>query len=89
MERGKLPAPLFALLWLLIKVFDIVISVFIGLLDIIGVIAKVISLSFRLFGNMLSGTALLTVLVLALNDATSGSLGFAFPVVGPIILLLQ
>jgi F0F1-type ATP synthase membrane subunit a len=35
--------------FLLVKAFDIVISVFLGMLEIVGHLAKVISLSFRLF----------------------------------------
>jgi F0F1-type ATP synthase membrane subunit a len=35
--------------FLLVKAFDIVISVFLGLLEIVGHLAKIISLSFRLF----------------------------------------
>jgi F0F1-type ATP synthase membrane subunit a len=42
-----------------VKVFDIAISLFVGLLDIIGIGAKVISLTARLYGNMLAGGILL------------------------------
>jgi F0F1-type ATP synthase membrane subunit a len=52
--------------WIVIKIFDIIISLFVGFLDIIGILAKVISLAFRLFGNMLSGTVLLSVLMVGL-----------------------
>jgi F-type H+-transporting ATPase subunit a len=45
------------------KVFDIVISLFIGILNIIGIIAKVISLAFRLYGNMMAGSLLLMIIV--------------------------
>ena len=62
-EKGSMHPALFYPAWIVIKAFDIVISLFVGFLDIIGIAAKVISLAFRLFGNMLSGTALLTVLV--------------------------
>jgi F0F1-type ATP synthase membrane subunit a len=40
--------------WFLVKLADIAISLFVGALDIIGILAKIISLSARLFGNMLS-----------------------------------
>jgi F0F1-type ATP synthase membrane subunit a len=36
------------------KFGDIIISLFTGMLDIVGMIAKIISLSLRLFGNMSS-----------------------------------
>ncbi len=41
-------------LWIIAKIGDIIISLFLGLLDIVGLFAKVISLAFRLFGNMTS-----------------------------------
>lgn len=62
-EKGSMNPVLFYLAWPVIKAFDIVISLFVGFLDIIGILAKVISLAFRLFGNMMSGTVLLTVLM--------------------------
>ena len=58
-------------LWLFTKLFDILISLFVGALDIIGNFAKVISLSFRLTGNMMSGTILLGMLVMGLKALTS------------------
>ena len=76
-------------LWVVIKAFDIVISLFVGFLDIIGVLAKIISLAFRLFWNMLSGTALLTVLIVWLSAATSGWFGIELPLLAPIILVAQ
>jgi F0F1-type ATP synthase membrane subunit a len=33
----------------IVKLFDIIISLFLGILEIIGLFAKIISLSFRLF----------------------------------------
>ena len=54
----------------IIKIFDIIISLFVGFLDIIGVAAKIISLSFRLFGNMMSGSMLFAMLVIGLSSAT-------------------
>lgn len=58
-----------------IKIFDIIISLFVGFLDIIGILAKVISLAFRLFGNMMSGTVLLSVLMVGLSAATAKRFG--------------
>lgn len=45
--------------------FTALIEFFVGLLDIIGEIAKVISLSLRLFGNMYAGMVLSTVMMSA------------------------
>lgn len=53
------------------------IYLFIGLLEIIGEITKVISLSFRLFGNIFAGEVVLTTV--------SGIFAFLFPV--PFLLL--
>jgi F-type H+-transporting ATPase subunit a len=53
-----------------VKAFDSVISLFIGFLDVIGTFAKVISLAFRLYGNMMAGSILLSVIVTMLGTAT-------------------
>lgn len=53
-ERKKMKAYVYYPLTTLAKVFDIVVSLFLGFLNIVGLFAKVISLSFRLFGNMTS-----------------------------------
>jgi len=75
------------------KSFDILISVFLALLDIIGLAAKVVSLSFRLFGNMTSGTVLLGMLVVGMSAMTTqwtGFLGgFNFPIILPVLVYLQ
>lgn len=42
-----------------VKLFDIAISLFVGMLDIVGIFAKVLSLTARLYGNMLAGGILL------------------------------
>ena len=88
-ERGSLPALIDWPLFLLIKVFDIIISVFLWLLDIVWHIAKVISLSFRLFWNMTSGWMLLAMLFWAVWALTIGLTWIDFPVLAPIILYLQ
>ena len=62
-------------LWLFTKLFDILISLFVGALDIIGNFAKVISLSFRLTGNMMSGTILLGMLVMGSGKIANELLG--------------
>ena len=54
-ERGNLPFALDWFVFILVKFFDIAISLFLWVLEIVGHAAKVISLSFRLFWNMTSG----------------------------------
>lgn len=88
-ERGGMNPLVYGLLFVVIKVLDIAISLFIGLLDIIWTGAKIISLWFRLFGNMMSWTALLSVLIVWLNATTSWRFGQEFPILGPLILLVQ
>ena len=88
-ERGTMPKFIYYPLWLFAKLFDILISLFVGALDIIGNFAKVISLSFRLTGNMMSGTILLGMLVMGLKALTSSMTGFEFPILFPLIIVLQ
>ncbi|MBS8121780.1 F0F1 ATP synthase subunit A [Candidatus Vampirococcus lugosii] len=76
-------------LFILVKIFDLIISLFLGLLEIVGHFAKVISLSFRLFGNVTSGGMLLAMLVGAISGLTLTYLNFEFPVLGPVILYFQ
>lgn len=75
------------------KVADIIISLFLGFLDIVGLFAKVISLSFRLFWNMTSGTILLGMLLVGVSSVsetvTSFIGGINFPVVVPMIVYAQ
>lgn len=89
-ERGKMTAFVYYPLWGIVKLFDIVISLFVGALDIIGNLAKVISLSFRLTGNMMSGTILLGMLVVAVKTLTSTMInGFEFPILFPLLIVIQ
>ncbi len=88
-ERGTMPVWVYYPVWLIAKSFDILISLFVGALDIIGNFAKVISLSFRLTGNMMSGTILLGMLVVGLKGLTSAMTGFEFPVLFPLLIVLQ
>ncbi|MBU0627424.1 F0F1 ATP synthase subunit A [Patescibacteria group bacterium] len=62
---------------------------FIGLLDIVGIAAKVISLSARLYGNMVAGGILLTILVVGVNSFTQNLVHVDFPVIAPLILYAQ
>lgn len=92
-ERGQKSAIVDWLIYIPVKIFDIVISVFLGLLEIIWTLAKVISLSFRLFGNMTSGWVLLGMLYAALGGLTIwltwAFWGFEFPVLFPLIIFAQ
>lgn len=88
-ERGNLPKYIDLPVFLLVKTFDIIISMFLGALEIVGHGAKIISLSFRLFGNVTSGGLLMVMLVGAVSALTTNLVWFEFPVLGPIILHLQ
>ena len=88
-ERGNMSWWVYYPLLVFVKIFDIIISMFVGVLDIIWNIAKVISLSFRLTWNMMSGTILLWMLVVGLNTLTSSISGYEFPILFPLIVVLQ
>lgn len=90
---GKKNAKMYLIFYPLVKFFDIVLSLFLSFLDIVGLFAKVVSLSFRLFGNIASGWVLLILLFWALNDFTQKIStfmgGINFPVIFPLILYAQ
>lgn len=88
-ERWKLPVVLDYIVFWIVKFFDIWISLFLWVLEIVWHAAKIISLSFRLFWNMTSGWILLAMLIGALSGLTMNLLHIEFPVVGPIILYVQ
>ena len=88
-EKGNMSKWVYYPVWLIAKLFDILISLFVGALDIIGNFAKVISLCFRLTGNIMSGTILLGMLVMGLKGLTSAMTGFEFPVLFPLLIVLQ
>ncbi len=88
-ERGKLPKVLDYIVFSIVKFFDIVISVFLWMLEIVWHAAKVISLSFRLFWNMTSGWILLAMLVAWVVALSQAVAWIDFPVVWPIILYMQ
>jgi len=88
-EKGNFNIVVDIILGFVVKIFDILISIFLGLLEIVGLLAKVISLSFRLFGNMTSGWILLAMLFAGLGGLTATLLNFEFPIVFPLIVYLQ
>ncbi len=88
-DRGQKSAIVYYPMLVVVKLFDIIISLFIGVLDIIGIFAKIISVSFRLFGNMFSGTILLGILTTATIWLSQSIGGLDFPFLFPIILWIQ
>lgn len=72
-----------------VKAFDIAISLFLGLLEIIWLVAKIISLSFRLFWNMTSWTILLAMAVVWISSMTTDMFWFNFPIWLPVLIYLQ
>jgi len=92
-KQGKLSNIVYYPLSIIAKIGDIVISLFLWFLDFVGLLAKVISLAFRLFWNMTSGTILLWMLLIWLNNFTQGITGFLwginFPIVVPILVYAQ
>lgn len=88
-ERGVLPKTLDMVVFWIIKMFDIVISLFLWLLEIIGLFAKIISLSFRLFWNVTSGGILLAMLIGALSWLTMKLANVEFPVLFSLVVYIQ
>jgi len=89
LPRGNIPSIIYYPAWFVVKLFDIWISLFVWILDIIWIFAKIISLSARLYWNMISGWILLTMLVVWINAATSGLVWSNFPILAPLILYAQ
>lgn len=92
-ERENMSAILYYPLATIAKIGDIIISLFLGFLDVIGLFAKVISLSFRLFGNMTSGTILLGMLIVGMTsfsrELTEFVGGINFPIIAPLLVYAQ
>ncbi|MDD3303106.1 MAG: F0F1 ATP synthase subunit A [Candidatus Gracilibacteria bacterium] len=92
-EKGNLNKYIYFFINVIIKSFDILISMFISFLEIIGLVAKTISLSFRLFGNMIAGSILITTVIFSLSlgtkELTSSMGGISFPIILPLFVYLQ
>ncbi len=92
-EKGSVKTYLYYPLAFFAKSFDILISLFLAALELIGLAAKIISLSFRLFGNMTSGTVLLGMLIVGMSAMTTQWTGFLgginFPIILPVFVYLQ
>lgn len=67
---------------LLLKPFDVLIGLFIGLVEAIWEVAKVLSLSLRLFGNIFAGMVLLWLVV------SAAQWFFHVPLVMPLLVFL-
>lgn len=63
-DQWSMPRFVYIFLRWAVKVFDIIISLFIGLLDIIWLWAKILSLAARLFGNMIAWSTLASLLII-------------------------
>ncbi len=70
-------------------IWDVIISLFMWLLDVIWLFAKIISLSLRLFGNMSSGSILLNVIFIWLSGVTVWLIGVNLQIWLPIAIYLQ
>jgi len=92
-QRGKMSQFMYYPICIIAKLWDIVVSLFLWFLDFVGLLAKVISLAFRLFWNMTSGTILLAMLLIWLNNFTQWLTGFIgginFPIIVPILVYAQ
>ncbi len=88
-ERWEKNIFLFIICYIPVKAFDIAISLFLWLLELVWLGAKIISLAFRLFGNMTSGAVLLGMSIVAISGMTQDWFGFSFPVVLPVIIYMQ
>ena len=78
-------------MWVLaiVKILDIIISLFLGVLEIVGIWAKIISLSFRLFWNITSGGVLLFMLFGGITALSQSLIGLDFPIIAPLIVYMQ
>lgn len=88
-ERWSLPKGIDFIVFIIIKLFDIIISLFLWILEIVGVFAKIISLSFRLFWNITSGGVLLTMLFWAMSALTISLISIDLPIIIPLVVYLQ
>lgn len=76
-------------LFILVKIFDIVISMFLWILEIVWHLAKIISLAFRLFWNVTSGWILLWMLIAWLSGLTMSLAWIEFPIIWPVLVYFQ
>jgi len=67
----------------IMKIFDILLALFIGFLEFIGEFARIASLSLRLFGNVLAGMVLLWLII----SATQAFMPLDIPALLPLIIV--
>ena len=70
-ERGNMKSYIYYPLSCIAKIFDICISLFLGILDVGEYLARTISLSFRLFGNMTSWGVLMGIVYVGIGSVTT------------------
>lgn len=70
------------------KIFDILLWMFIWFLELIGEFAKMVSLSLRLFWNILAGVVLLSIWVMGANAIAWIILPWDFPILLPIVVFV-
>lgn len=88
-SRWEKKAILYYPMFIFVKTFDIIISLFLWLLEVVGLLAKIISLSFRLFWNIVSGAILLSMTVFWINSLTQDLFSINFPILLPVLIYLQ
>lgn len=93
-EREDKSLPVFLAMYIPVKLFDIAISLFVWVLDIVGLGAKILSLAARLFGNMMAWWILSKLLIVWAWGMIAWLLWSilpieSFPVVVPLIVYLQ
>lgn len=88
-DRWNMKSIVYYPLKVFVKIFDIGISLFVWLLDIIWIWAKIISLTARLYGNMLAWWILLWLLVVWVNWMFQNIFTTGFPIIWPLILYAQ
>lgn len=72
-----------------VKIFDIIISLFLWFLDMIWIFAKIVSLTFRLLWNVVSWSILIWMVIVWLWMITKNLWGFQAPWFFPVFLYLQ
>lgn len=68
---------------IVLKPLDILVWLFIGLIELIGEVAKVLSLSLRLFGNILAGMVLMGMIIAASINI------FHIPLIMPLLVFIM
>lgn len=89
LQRWDKKAIFYYPMFIFVKLFDIIISLFLWLLEVVWLFAKIISLSFRLFWNMTSWAILLAMVIFWMNTLTQELLSFNFPILLPVLIYLQ